>query len=585
MRISNIVVKNYRNLEDIDIAIGDIVAIIGNNNSGKSNLLKAVTLPFLADEIGYIGKHLSWFDINNNAKDRYYSFLLENKSNLVSNITTLEEFEQYIPTVYIEIEIKPEETELYYVRDLACEIDEKDIRFRLYYEFSPKSNMEVFDFVKRILVMEDIDNDTISHLKMNLLPIELYKYSVGVPGKGSVSYDVLKQFKYTSLVAERDEFSKTSEKLGSKSLVRLLQGKLTDDNRVTIEKAYSHFFETLKSTARIDDIINWQEYSELKNAKTFFEKINVLPNMPTMSSILNSVKLGYNEENLSLQGLGQRNLILLMVLINSLLEKDEQIAFNLLTVEEPEAHLCINNVRLVSSFIKAFTVDNKTVQMFYSTHNTEFINKLNLSDVVLMNGGRAYSLTSEFNDEEKDYLSKTPNLDLFKLFYSKKCILVEGLTEELLIRAYMDSRKELSDIEVISFHKGFIKIIELWLKLNSGNGNRLGIVRDYDEEPNAQTRHEAYNIYPNVCVRTTNEKTLEPEIVKTGQNYEALKSRYGEELGWKNMSPDEMSDDWRCKKSYAMLRICKDISCGAFPEFQMPSHIQSVIDFMIMEEE
>ncbi|KAI4445904.1 DNA replication and repair protein RecF [Eubacterium plexicaudatum ASF492] len=50
MKISRLIINNYRNLRNIDIHINDIVALIGENNSGKSNLLRAVTLPFLIDE-------------------------------------------------------------------------------------------------------------------------------------------------------------------------------------------------------------------------------------------------------------------------------------------------------------------------------------------------------------------------------------------------------------------------------------------------------------------------------------------------------------------------------------------------------
>ena len=48
-------------------------------------------------------------------------------------------------------------------------------------------------------------------------------YSITVPDKGSVAYDTLKLYKYTALEAERDEFSRTKERLGSKSLVKVLQ--------------------------------------------------------------------------------------------------------------------------------------------------------------------------------------------------------------------------------------------------------------------------------------------------------------------------------------------------------------------------
>lgn len=580
MYISNIKISNYRNLKRIDIELAQTVTIIGSNNSGKSNLLKAITLPFLADEIAFVGKNLTWFDINSSAKNNYYQFLIDNKESILTDKIALEDFEKQIPKIKIEVNITPKKEELYYVKELGYEISEGNISYGLYYEFAPVNVLEFYKTIKSVLMSEDVNSETVNDLKLNLLPIELYKYSIGVPGKGPVSYDILKQFKYTSLMAERDEFSKSNEKLGSKSLVKILQGKLKDSDKIEVEKEYSRFFDTLKKITNIDSLINWQEYSELENASDFFQKINILPNMPAISSIFNSVRLGYEGENLSMQGLGQRNLILLMVLINSLIEKDSDAAFNILTVEEPEAHLCINNIRLVASFIKAFTDKNNCLQLFYSTHDTELIDKLKLQNIVLMSEGNAYSIKSEFNDEEINYLSKNPNLDLFKLFYAKKCILVEGLTEELFIRAYLDSKKELNDIEVISFHKGYKRIIDLWLKINSNSSNRLGIVRDYDDQPKAKEEHHSYNDYDSVCVATTEKYTLEPEIVNTDENYDVLKEKYGEKFAWNVLSKEQLSDDWRKNKSYAMLEICKDLASGDLEKLKLPQHIQKIIDFL-----
>lgn len=50
MKITRIIIKNYRNLKSIDVHLNDTVAIIGENNSGKSNFLRELTLPFLSDE-------------------------------------------------------------------------------------------------------------------------------------------------------------------------------------------------------------------------------------------------------------------------------------------------------------------------------------------------------------------------------------------------------------------------------------------------------------------------------------------------------------------------------------------------------
>ena len=50
MKINRLIVKNYRNFKDINISLGDVVVLIGENNGGKSNFLKAITLPFLTDD-------------------------------------------------------------------------------------------------------------------------------------------------------------------------------------------------------------------------------------------------------------------------------------------------------------------------------------------------------------------------------------------------------------------------------------------------------------------------------------------------------------------------------------------------------
>ncbi len=580
MKISRLIIKNYRNLKDIDICLGETVVLIGENNSGKSNLLRAVTLPFLTDESNFSGKSLSWIDINDTAKEKYYHYIIENQKSIVDGTIKCADFIKEMPVVNVEVQLKADVAENYFVKDLSYSVEDGELVYGLRYEYRPSKADEIFKLVKHVLTQETVDEISIKKVKMNLLPTEFYTYSITVPDKGSVAYDTLKLYKYTALEAERDEFSRTKERLGSKSLVKVLQMGLSDDDKLKVEKEYNHFFEELKTVSKMDHVINWQEESELEDAKEFFEHISILPNMPPMQTILNSIRLGYSDAELTLQGLGYRNLILLLVLINSLMGKKNDVALNILTIEEPEAHLCINNIRLMSSFLKVFALKNKSAQLFYSTHSTELINKMDLKNVVIVHEGNAFSLLQELEEEERDYLTKNPNLDLFKLFFSKKCILFEGISEEMLIRSYLDSKNELSDIELISFHKGYTKIIEIWKKVNYGTSNKLGIIRDYDCQDKAKKDHDKYDDGKTICVRTTDEKTLEPEIVKTGDNYTILKDKYGETLGWKNMSYEEMQKAWQNAKASDMLTICKDIECGDLPNLEMPKHINDVLDFM-----
>ncbi|EMF0379913.1 hypothetical protein IGJ22_001503 [Enterococcus sp. DIV0448] len=592
MKISNLIIENYRNIQSINIKLEDNTAFVGNNNSGKSNILRAVTLPFLSNDIGYNGKNLTWSDINNQAKKIYYEYIFANHKSIIDGSVNLEEFTRVLPKVIVEVTLRPKNNlELYFVKDLSCDINESDeIRYGIRYEFFPKSINDVLKRIKEIFISQGIettetnkiDISIIESIKMNLLPIDLYTHSIKVPNKDtSIPYDVLKLFKYTSLIAERDDFSQSTERIGSKSLVKLLHMKLDTDSKITVEKEYTKFFEKLKSLSEMENIINWQENSEIEYAKNFFEKISILPNMPNMNSLLSSVKLGYSNEHLSSQGLGHRNLILLLVLLNSFIEKKEDTAFSVVTLEEPEAHLCVNNKKLMSSYMNAFATKDNSVQLLYSTHSTEFINKLHFDSVIIVNDGCAFSLSTELSSECKDYLTKNPNLDLYKLFFSRRCILVEGLTEELFIRSYINSQQYLSDIEVISFHKGFKDIMDIWVKLNYDSSNRLGIVRDFDNQPKAQNEHEEYNQYNNICVTTTSEYTLEPEIVNTGQNFELLSDYFKRNFNWEVADKTELSKKWTDSKSSIMLQVCKDISSGELLNLQMPEHIKKIIDFLL----
>ena len=571
MRICRVQIENYRNLRQVDIELGDIVTLIGENNSGKSNFLRAISIPLSSDDVG-MNKRLSWHDINKDAKADYYDFLKNNRNAIIDGTITAQEFLSHVPSVKIVLFFKPEDTEHYDVKDIL--VNENEWLGAIQYRFLVKKQADLINRVKSVLTTEADD----AGIRMSLLPMELFDYSITVPGKDSkIAYDTISKLRSVDLPAERDNFASNADRLGSRALSDLLQKGLTSDSQVKIEKAYSEFFEIVKTEGKLDTVLNWQGYSDIPNAQEFFQQISILPNMPQISSILGSIRLGYEEENMFLQGLGHRNLILMTVLLNSYISKDRDISFRLMTVEEPEAHLSISNVLLMSSLFDFFNKKNKYTQIVFSTHNVEFVNKIGLDKVVVLHNGETISLRTELTEEERDYLSANPNTDIFNLLYSKRVILIEGITEELLIKSYLQTRSDLHDIKVLSFHKGYTKIIDIWKKINNGSVNKLGVVRDYDNEPNAQKEHEKRQD-ENVIVRTTKGYTLETDI--TNANYELLKSTYGSEYGWSDMSADEIQKDWREKKSDVMLRICHDLLGGKLAGFSLPAHIQEIIDFM-----
>ncbi|WP_353107143.1 ATP-dependent nuclease [Acetoanaerobium noterae] len=583
MIISKVHIQGYRNLKDIKIDLNRLVIFIGENNSGKSNILKAITLPFINDEIGSVNKNLGWYDINKEQKQSYFEYIITNLDRLQKGQVEQEEFIREIPFVKVNVTFKPEGADEYFVHKWINSLDGEVTEYKIEYCFYIENPKELLEHVTKIL--KDKNKDFIENIKMNLLPIEMFKYSIVIPSTDEqVSYNDLINFKYNSLAAERDDFSNKNTQLGSKALVDLLHKKLNDEQKIKIEESYESFFSDLKEISNVEGVFNWQELSEIENAKEFFDRITLLPNIPSISSLLNNVRLGVGDEYLHNQGLGYRNLVYLLVMMNSL-EISNNIALNILTMEEPEAHLCVNNERLLASFINSIINSSKRIQLFISTHSSEFLNKLALNNVTVVKEGRAFSLKSVIDKEELNYLAKKPNLDFLKFLFSKRCILVEGPSEEMLIKSYLNLQNNiLNDIEVISLHKGFTTMLDIWLNVNENTSHRIGIIRDFDNQPNAQNNHERYNSYDNILVTTTSEYTLEPEFVKTGDNFEKLKNYFISKHSWKEEdinTPELLSDRWRGAKAGTMLRFCQDFGLNELKDISLPNHIKRVLDFLM----
>lgn len=150
----------------------------------------------------------------------------------------------------------------------------------IYYRFFVSKPEELLGRVRRILSSDSYNERT----KMSLLPMEMFSFSITVPGKGNnISYETLARFRSVELPAERDSFASNSDKLGSKALSDLLQKGLTPDSQVKNEEKYTEFFDTIREEGKLDTVLNWQDYSEIPNAQEFFQEISILPNMPQMS--------------------------------------------------------------------------------------------------------------------------------------------------------------------------------------------------------------------------------------------------------------------------------------------------------------
>ena len=182
---------------------------------------------------------------------------------------------------------------------------------------------------------------------------------------------------------------------------------------------------------------------------------------------------------------------------------------HIILIEEAENHLSYASLNELIGHIAANAGER---QIFITTHSSFVLNKLGVETVLLFQRGHGVRLNELEDSTTRDYFMKLPGHDTLRLILSKRTILVEGPSDELIVqRAYQKKhgRMPLEDgIDVISVNslafKRFLSIARLLDKEtdvvtdNDGNVAALkakyvdylglaGIAIQYDDDESANT--------------------------------------------------------------------------------------------------
>lgn len=581
MYINEVKIKNYRCFEDFSARLNQFTLIVGENNSGKSNFIKALSLPLTMGSLDFSQKRLSIADFNSSIVERflkkaYEYYRLKSEEQLQDE--NLKSLKLLIPIIEVELSFTdPKDNyELSLIHSFLVEEDKKPT-FKIKYIHEPKNDDEFLLRAKElVLSIEDINE-----LKWQLLPIDSYEYDiVSFSSDKSLSFEKLKHLIINIIGAERDDFSDSASMRSNSILTKLLIGEMNTDEKEIINLAYNEFFGKVEGAGTFQRILNSD--ATFDNIKEHLRDIGCIPNIPNLKNILSNVTLSYGKEFLYQKGLGERNLVFIFLFFAYFKKKRSE--FNLCCIEEPEANLGVNKLRLAVDFIeKSVSQSNSLLQTIVTTHSPNVINKLKIGNVIAFSGNEAISLSS-FGEELNDYLRKRPNFDILRLIYADKIVLVEGSSEEMLIRTHVSlDRSNLSDVEVISVaQKGYKTFLDIWLHVNKNNNHkRIGVVRDFDDQENARKEHEEYrNKHPNISVETTTYYTLEDDLVHGANNTNSIANYFSLSLQRDESLDGEMISKFlKDDKTGGMLALCDAMSCEKSPlVIELPAHINKVLE-------
>ncbi|MBI9083967.1 MAG: AAA family ATPase [Desulfobacterales bacterium] len=564
MYIKKVVIENYRGFRHFEASLSKLTVLVGENETGKSNFIEAIALPLSSSGLDYNQKRLNVSDINTDCIKDFYKAILEEASpqEQLKKIPRVSVTVQFVdPQGFYEIEI---------LSKWIISEDNKDV-YQIRYDFKPKNNQDFLSYVKDLLE----GYKEVSETRWFTLPVEQYEYQiVSTNNERTIGYNELKHVVVNIIGAERDDFSDSKSFRSNNMLTKLLIDAVGDTEKKEINYAYTEFFSEIKKTDIFKKVLSVG--TDFENIKNFVDDIECIPNLPNLKNILSNITLGYGNEFLYQKGLGERNLVYMFLLFTYY--KTATRSFNLCCIEEPEAHLCVNNLRLAIDYInKSMEKSNSMLQSVLSTHNPSVINKLKINNVVVFTGDNAISLSTA-GQELQDYLRKRPNFDILKLLFAERVVLVEGPSDEMLINAFLSKKNNsLNNIEVISIgQKGYRTFLDIWLQLNKGNASKkIGVVRDFDNQPQAQMDHDKYDQEnDNITVRTTKQYTLEDDFVRAGDNCKKLSVLFDVADSF-----EAVSEHMKNEKTDEMLNVCDAILREKNPvDLVIPKHIAEVLE-------
>lgn len=526
MIIERLTIENYRNFTNFEIELKRFNLIIGENNIGKTNLLNALGLIFSPDITFFQKRNLEVEDINYNTVQQF--------KNEVKSATKFEDLKEKFPEVKIEVVLSgfnPDQEAIvgdWFTGEWNTDISKNKAKITYLFSINFTNKIEEWFQKTKKTLSQNNSIDTID------FPKTQYRYSIfgGDDRTKRIDYYWLSFLKMEFLDALRD--AKTQ---------LMMSGKNTLLNKVLSVRAENKIDELKSKLLELKELISEKGsvFTEIKQSiedflkKVSFEnsesKIDFIFAGVESSDILKKIGLIYGSKPIDIErnGLGRNNLLYISLLLSHLMQQveteEKRVFYRLIGIEEPEAHLHPHLQVHLSRNIDTESSDER--QIIITSHSTHITSQLSLDDTIVLyndeneNKIKPYYLFKYIPKESKNYLSRHLDATKATLFFARKVIFVEGISEQLLIPEFFKIiyNQSLEQKGISLINVGGVAFEHFLRILKEGYFIKGLVLTDSDSETCAKHRtialERAYQNIKHISICKTKESTFELDLIES----------------------------------------------------------------------
>lgn len=471
MKLKKIKIEKFRSIDSIDIELNNTLIMLGENNSGKSNIVRGIEL-FFEDSVRGITEEYFYFKQRNVPISIALTF---------GELTQEEKNQKYLKHWIFNDQIRIKKliewdssSDKYTMALYGWQATPKEDYFNLSKFEEYKTNIkdivrdknlpDYFKTEKGTITQASYQDGVRRHIEAGLVELDKPDWIKNPGGYREVFSNLLPKFYLLPAVRDAQDESKTTQQTVLGKLINDLTNRIISKNPKfeEVKQQIDGLKKYLNRQENGDDSERLQEVKDLEQNLSDFisenmpgSRVEIEIITPELIDLFKDTIIRLDDSistSIDSKGHGlQRALIFAYIrayakILSSIEEADKIVFKNfILGIEEPELFLHPNGQRKMMNVLSNIASND---QVILCTHSNFFVNMFNYKDIVIVkreNNGPTSTfqyLGDIFESEDieaKKRLKKVFRyLSLFdlsrsELFFSKSVVLVEGDTEKFML--------------------------------------------------------------------------------------------------------------------------------------------------------